>query len=234
MRRTRNPGGSDARMLLQHFLDLGGRDIDSGALDHLAVARHELQISVCVQPAEIAGAEEAVGREGLGVLLAARAVVAGRQPPFHFDEAHLALRERLPALGIDDADRDPRKRRALNLHAALERPVVPGHAAVAVRLGLAVHVADLACTEHFSDRRHVLGGADGHGAAEAASALGPERGMRDHRRGHGRHRVDQVAGMAFDDIERLRRLESALQHERGAVSEARTHRVCRAVRPEER
>ena len=73
---ARHPREPHARVLLQHLLHLGRRNVDPRALDHLGVAPHEHDGAVRPQQAEVAGREIAVRRERLGGVSRARAGIA--------------------------------------------------------------------------------------------------------------------------------------------------------------
>ena len=150
------------------------------------------------------------------------------------DQAGLAGRQDAPGLRIDDAQSHAGQRRALAVHAAIERPIARRHATIAVGFGRAVDVADLICAEFLGGDPHLLGRADHQPGAQAFDALATEFGMPQPRAGHARQGVDGGATAALDQPEPFAGFEAVLQHQRCAMRQGRRQCVGRAVGPEER
>ncbi len=167
-------------------------------------------------------------------MLAARTGIAVRAVASHLDVADLAGPAQRTVLGIDDAQAHAGQRRALAMRPALERPVMPSDATIAVGFGLAVDVAHFAGAELRGRFDHVMRTADGEPGTQGACAVRREARVRQQGVGHRRQRVDGRASVSFDEVERLARLEAALQHESCTVSECRRQCVDAAVRPEQR
>jgi len=136
----------DGGMAEQHLLHLERRDVDPAGLHHLLDPAAEPEPAVVADRAEIARDQEALGVEGRRVLLRVL-VVAGRQITAHEDLADLPRRQRPPRLSVDDADLHAGQGRANGGPSHVGRIVSVRDAAVAVGLGEAVDVADLARAE---------------------------------------------------------------------------------------
>jgi hypothetical protein len=173
-----------------------------------------------------------LGVEGGGVLLRVL-VVAGRQIAAHEDLADLTRRQRSSRLAVDDADLHAGQRKADRGPALVGRVVRVGHAAVAVGLGEAVDVADLAHAEihhHLHRRRRTDRGT---GAERRQIAPRAFRMLGEGQRDIGRAVVNR-APLALDQRERRARLQRLLQHDRAAMGHHRQQRVRAAEAPEER
>src|SRR3990172_4563727 len=106
----------DGGVAEEDLLDLEGGDVEAARLHHVLDATVEAETAVGVEPAEVAGEEEAVGVEGGRVLLGVPVVAGGDVAPER-DLADLAGRERAVGGGGGDLDFHPRQRPAHRVEA---------------------------------------------------------------------------------------------------------------------
>ena len=163
------------------------------------------------QPSHVPGAEEAVRGDRICRLAFAGADVAAHDIAADLDHALFAAWQFRAGIGIDDADFHTRQRRSLAGGAPFQRPVMRRDAAIAVALRLAVDIADLARTKHRRCCNDILRRTDGQARAQAAHSLRPECRMRNDGTGDRRQRVERRATVPLDQVDRLARLEPALQ-----------------------
>src|SRR5581483_5345420 len=186
------------------LLDLDGCDVHPGGLDDVLQASGEVEAAVRVEKAQVAGAEEALGRERLRARHAEVALHERRAA--HEDLARLARPEHASALGIDNA----------HLHAgerAAERARAHGLRIVAARaryagggLAHAVHPDRAMPGPHQPRCQRVVA------SLREREATPRKLRMREERRRlmpAGHHR----AALGFEERERGARLDDLLQHE---------------------
>src|SRR5215510_87592 len=149
-------GQGDAGILLQHLLDLGGRDIDARALDHFRAAPRILERSILAKRAKITGPEVAIGRKRRGVELRTRAEITFAEIALDlylsdFISLAFAAQRRVP-----DSELNAWQGWTLTACALVQRPMVWRDTAVTVVLGGAINVADLRRAELFRRLEDVL------------------------------------------------------------------------------
>ena len=230
-------GFGDGGVLVERGLDLGGVHVLAAADDDVLQAVDDVQVSVLVEPAHVAGSEPAVvgqrGRGRLGVVEVAAEHGRAPQP----DLAGLAGRHRLAVRAGDPHLHDRRDGRA---HAVGTAHVVGARVGDggARRLGEAVAVGRRgAVSELIVDAAHELGRHQRRARRDAGQRLqratlpaGLVQQLQ-HRRGHPGDGVDPLP---VDEVERLAGVPPVEEHQLAAAHRVRQQERVEAAHVKQR
>ena len=99
--RTYNGRCLDCRVLHQHILDLGRRDVDAGAFYHLRMTTKKSNVTSIGQLADIASSIPAVVCERFCIMGRAFPAIAAHDITRDFDLARFAIRHFLTGFAVD-------------------------------------------------------------------------------------------------------------------------------------